>query len=144
MLKSSSQSGFSLIELLIAVVILAVGLLGLAELQITAMKVNSQSTSIQTANSLAQQVIEEIVAMDPADPMFGSDAGSAPWTGSLGNQVTVVGGGTYNITYSVDADYRNVTNLCFITVNVSSDVAQHNVTGNKIRTVAATTLKRAI
>jgi type IV pilus assembly protein PilV len=41
--EKSGQAGFSLIELLVAIVILAVGLLGLAELQVTAIRANSHS-----------------------------------------------------------------------------------------------------
>ena len=58
--SKNSQSGFSLIELLVAVVILAVGLLGLAQLQVTAIKVNSQSMTSTTARALAQKVVETV------------------------------------------------------------------------------------
>ena len=40
------QAGFTLVELLIAIVILAVGLLGLVQLQMTAIKTNSQSMTL--------------------------------------------------------------------------------------------------
>lgn len=137
--QKSAQSGFSMIELLVAVMILAVGLLGLAELQITATKANAQSDTILAASSLAQQVIEEIAALDSDDALFDADS-SGVWPGS---PVTVEGAGTYGITYTVDWEYMNVTNLCQIRVVVESDKAVMNVTGNKKRRVEATTLKRA-
>ena len=56
MKNRKGQSGFSLVELLVAVLILAVGLLGLAELQISTMKANAQGDSIMVANHLAQIV----------------------------------------------------------------------------------------
>jgi prepilin-type N-terminal cleavage/methylation domain-containing protein len=59
----SKQSGFSMVEMLVAIVILAVGLLGLAELQITAMKTNSKSGSIVAASTVAQIATEEIMAV---------------------------------------------------------------------------------
>jgi prepilin-type N-terminal cleavage/methylation domain-containing protein len=59
----SKQAGFSMIEMLVAVVILAVGLLGLAELQITAMRTNSKSGSIVAASTVAQMATEEIMAV---------------------------------------------------------------------------------
>ncbi len=37
------QAGFTLVELLVAIVVLAIGLLGLVQLQVTAIKTNSQS-----------------------------------------------------------------------------------------------------
>ena len=60
--SKNSQSGFSLVEMLVAVVIIAVGLLGLAQSQVTAIKVNSQSMTSTTARALAQKVVEEIAA----------------------------------------------------------------------------------
>ena len=60
--SKNSQSGFSLIELLVAVVILAVGLLGLAQLQVTAMRANSQTASTTAATAIAQHALEAVVA----------------------------------------------------------------------------------
>ena len=138
--QQSSNSGFSLVELLIAIVILAVGLLGLAELQITATKANSQSETILAASSLAQQVIEEVSAKASNDGMFSDADGTYAWDPAT---VSVAGGGTYNIEYTLETGYQGVTNLCLITVRVTSAQALLNVGGNKIRTVTATTLKRA-
>ena len=70
--SKNSQSGFSLIELLIAMMILAVGLLGMAELQITAIKGNSKSGSLISANSVAQTALEEVMAVSTlSDPLYG-------------------------------------------------------------------------
>lgn len=57
------QAGFSMVEMLVAILILAVGLLGLAELQITAMKTNSKSGSIVASSTVAQMAVEEIMAV---------------------------------------------------------------------------------
>lgn len=140
---TSSQSGFSLVELLVAIVILAVGLLGLAELQITATKANSQSETILAASSLAQQVIEEIAAMDSSDGLFNSSVTGGTWPPDAPATYTVEGGGTYNVTYDVLTGYQGVTNLCQIVVRVTSTQALLNVTGNRVRTVTATTIKRS-
>jgi type IV pilus assembly protein PilV len=139
MQRRSSQSGFSLIELLIAVFILAVGLLGLAELQITAMKANAQSETILAASNIAQQVVEEIVAMKPDDPIFAAPGfTNAAWP----NTFFVEGGGTYDVKWDVAIDHSGVDGLCRVTVRVESTSALMNVLGNQKRLVTATTLKR--
>jgi len=70
--SKDSQSGFSLIEMLVAMIILAVGLLGMAELQITAIKGNSKSGSLLSANSVAQTALEEVMAVSTlSDPLYG-------------------------------------------------------------------------
>ncbi len=149
--RQSAQSGFSLVELLIAIVILAVGLLGLAELQITATKVNAQSESILAASSIAQEVIEEIAALDSDDAMFDVPVANANTDNFLSvndaawdpSSVTIAGAGTYNITYDVITRFHGVTDLCQVIVTVSSDSVVMSVLGNRTRTVTATTIKRA-
>jgi prepilin-type N-terminal cleavage/methylation domain-containing protein len=72
--RKSSQAGFSLAELLVAILILAVGLLGLAEMQIAAMHDNSLSGAALGANSVAQAAIEEIMAINPKRPQLPVDS----------------------------------------------------------------------
>jgi len=56
----SNNKGFSLIELMIALLILSVGLLSLASLQGTAIKGNRHGNQISQATTLAEDRIEEI------------------------------------------------------------------------------------
>ena len=62
----TNQKGFTLLELLIYLVILAIGLLGLAGLHIAAIKGNVSGFKISTASAFAQQRIEELKALDPS------------------------------------------------------------------------------
>ena len=138
--RQRAQAGFSLVELLVAVVILAVGLLGLAELQITAMKTNAKSEGVMAAAAIAQGVIEQVAAMDEAAPLFDSDQLSyQPWP--EGATVTTVGGAVYNVSYTVDFNYQNITNLCLVTVRVQQANARSGLFG--VRPVEITTLKRS-
>ncbi len=139
----NSQSGFSLIELLLAMMILAVGLLGLAQLQITAITANAQSDSITVANALAQKAIEDIAAMSADEAIFSTAVTGATWAGS---PFTVEGAGAYNVTYDVVPNYppaTPVTGLSQITIHVASAGAVANILGNKIRTANAITFKRS-
>jgi len=54
------EEGFTLIELMIALLILSIGLVALAGLQISAIKGNAFSRRITTAVSVAEQTIEQI------------------------------------------------------------------------------------
>jgi type IV pilus assembly protein PilV len=141
--SKNSQSGFSLVELLVAVVILAVGLLGLAQLQLTAIKANAQSATSTAATAIAQRVIEEIVALGGDDAMF-NGPNSGTWPGS---PVNVEGAGSYAITYDVtqvQAGGVNVTNFFRVEVTVASTTDVMHVLGNRVRSARAFTVKRAI
>lgn len=58
--KISNSSGFTLIEILIALFILVVGLLGAAGVAVTVINGNALSKKITTATTLVQDKMEEI------------------------------------------------------------------------------------
>jgi type IV pilus assembly protein PilV len=62
MLKSlmSIEEGFTLIEIMITLVVLSVGLIGLAGLQVSAIKGNTFSKRMTTAVSIANQRLEQL------------------------------------------------------------------------------------
>jgi type IV pilus assembly protein PilV len=67
-LKVICQMGFTVIEVMIAITILAIGLLGVASMQINAIRGNSLSDNITCALALAEDKMEELMALDYSDP----------------------------------------------------------------------------
>ena len=60
----STKNGFSLIEVLIALVLFAVGMLGVGAMQIGSIKGNSFSQEVTQATVLSQERLEELRKMD--------------------------------------------------------------------------------
>ena len=60
----SRKNGFSLIEVLIALVLFAVGMLGVGAMQIGSIKGNSFSQEVTQATVLSQERLEELRKMD--------------------------------------------------------------------------------
>lgn len=89
--RTRSQSGFSLVEVLVSIVVLSFGLLGMVGLQASALKYNRDARSQSVAISLARELAEMMranaqVAAKSAttNPYYGafSGAGLAPATTS--------------------------------------------------------------
>jgi prepilin-type N-terminal cleavage/methylation domain-containing protein len=63
-----SEKGFTLIEILIAMVILGIAFMGLANLQISCINGNSNSCCLTKAVILAQDKMEELKSLNPDHP----------------------------------------------------------------------------
>jgi len=100
------SEGFTLLEVMIALVIMAVGLLGLAALQLVAVKSNAFSSEMTYATMLAQQHAEVLKGLPFTDtkltPGSHTELGS-----SKGVQYTV----TWNVTPNVPASDMLSVNL---------------------------------
>lgn len=79
-----NAEGYSLIEVLIAISILAVGLLAVAAMQVSAIRVNSTATNITERATIAQDQLEQLVAL-PFDSTWLEVAGNPPTLDSAGN-----------------------------------------------------------
>jgi prepilin-type N-terminal cleavage/methylation domain-containing protein len=64
------ESGFTLIEVMIAMTILSVGLMSIAVAQLTAIKVSSRSKHMQDAMFLARERMDTLIAIDPTINTF--------------------------------------------------------------------------
>ncbi|WP_049824417.1 type IV pilus modification PilV family protein [Desulfurivibrio alkaliphilus] len=66
--RATQQEGFTLIEVLIAITLLAVGILAAGSMQISALGGNHLAMRITTASSLAGSTIEEMMRREYDDP----------------------------------------------------------------------------
>ena len=66
-INKSNAAGFTLLEVLIALVILAVGILGVATMQISSIQGNSKGRQISEATSLASALMENLLAREYND-----------------------------------------------------------------------------
>jgi len=93
------ERGFTLVEIMIAIVVLSIGLLASASMQLSAVHVNSSANGVTAATNLAQSRLEELMALQYTqaftDPdLIGDDAVGGtpePFTDSNGNGLWDVG-----------------------------------------------------
>ena len=136
--KLRGKEGFSLIEVLIALVILAVGLLGLALFQTTAIKGNAISSKWTVATELAQDRLERFRHVDWVTIQPSVPGGFLPGTqplqsayGSLGGTVgdnTIVRGTQYYRVWQVSNNVTDSLKTITVWCCWRDDAAQwHNV-----------------
>mgnify|MGYP001618431589 FL=1 len=137
-----NENGFSLVELLIAITLLAIGLLAVAGMQSTAISSNAWANRLSTATSLAQEVMEDILAKDATDAIFSSSTSNVTYdlTGpnTTGNNISISGAGTFSATRTITINSSCSTPTVTVTGVVKIDVSVTDGT----RTVTLTSCKR--
>ncbi len=103
--RLSDTDGFTLIEVLITMVIFAVGILGLAMMQLSAIKGNSIANRVTEASTVASDQIERIMTWDYNDGLLDENNDNT-YTLSNGNEVTFDGheagpSGNYDVFWNV-------------------------------------------
>ena len=63
-LKMRGEKGFSIIEVLIAIVLFAIGILAIGKMQLTSISGNSFAFGLTEGVTIAQEKLEQLVAMD--------------------------------------------------------------------------------
>ncbi|APG25382.1 type IV pilus modification PilV family protein [Syntrophotalea acetylenica] len=122
------ESGFTLVEILVAITIFAIGLLALAGMQITAITGGSTSQRVTAAVALADGIVQNLLARDAGDAIFASTVDpAAAWPETL-----PVNG--FSATYAVAVN-TPVAGISRITVSVAD-----NAFGGRV--VSRTTMKR--
>jgi len=96
---SMDEKGFSLVEVLIALTVLALGLLAVAQMQITSIRGNAFSSRTTIATTLAQDVIEDLMTLDYDD----SELDGGDHTGEVSDPDETEGT-TFTPTWNVQED----------------------------------------
>jgi len=123
------KNGFTLIEVLVALTILIVGIMGTLMLEVTAIQGNSSSREIQSAMVLAEDFLEQSKNFSYTDSKLTSGAHTNSELGTS-NPIDVEGngGGRYTRTWAV-VDNSLLTNTKNITVTVgwTKNLVSHSV-----------------
>ena len=123
---TNENRGFTLLETLIALTILAIGLLGLLGLQIAAMKGNMSGFLISAASAAGEQRIEELKGLSSSDALLSAGAHS---DGTVTVQDTV-----YTRSYVIQ-DNAPVSGVSTLTVTISwTDTATSTARSTQIAT----------
>ena len=101
------ENGYTLIEVLIALTIFAVGMLAVAGMQTSAIRMNSTAGKLTNLSTWGMDKIEELSALSYSDPLL--DSAGNPHQEILGN---------YTISWTV-IDDNPVTNTKNITVTIT-------------------------
>lgn len=139
MSRQLNENGFTLVELLVALTIMAFGVLAVVQMQIVALQSNSIANKLSVATSLAQEVMADIQSWDvnspPGGGTFTSPLATYERLGPFMNlsSVRFPDSGTYKATYTITFVQPDLT-TAFISVTV---------TGGG-RTVTLTSLKRLV
>lgn len=115
-MRHKAERGMSLIELMIAMLVLAIGLAGITILLTTAMASNNRNSRDTTATLLAQTVIEQISAQhvyadDATTPITITDCANNNWTVASAPGAAGTGAGaslTANGTIDFTQSYANI------------------------------------
>lgn len=100
---NNTENGFSIIELLIAISILVIGLIGTATMLSTNIGSNRFSQMITVEATIAGSVNEELLAKAGNDPLFAATVANVAYDldQSSGATTLTVQGRTYSATYSI-------------------------------------------
>ena len=105
-----SQSGMTLVELLIAMSILAIGLGGITNLLVVAMATDNRNSKDTSATLLAQMVIEQISAQHPnsSASIAVTDCAGNSWTIATAGGASPSGTGAALVTSSTNSAYGGI------------------------------------
>jgi type IV pilus assembly protein PilV len=104
----NNEKGFSLIEILIAVTVFAIGILAVGKMQMTAINANFFASGITEATTLAQDKMEGLICLSYADPLLDDTNGNGHAGIDSANATTAdhnVIDGRYSIFWNIAPDH---------------------------------------
>ena len=104
----NNEKGFSLIEILIAITIFAIGILAVGKMQIKAIQGNSFANDLTEATTLAQNRMEELIGFSYTDPLLDDTNGNGNAGIDSANATTAdhnAVDGRYNIFWNIAPDH---------------------------------------
>ena len=132
-----SKSGFTLIEVLIAITIFAIGLLAIAGMQMTAIQTNSSASEITGRVALAEGIMEEILSEGgPVDFNTVAPDVDIVWDFEGETDYWVDGAGVFRAVYRVLPDVP-INGVLTVQVQVTSAAGR-----NLDRDVTITSIRR--
>ena len=111
-----NANGFTLIEALVAVAVMAIVVSGLASMGVTTIQADTQSRRVSAATALAQAKLEELRGLRRSNTAW--TVGSHSQTGLDENAEP---GGSYTRQWTVQNNYNGFSKLSRVTVTVSWD-----------------------
>ena len=136
------QDGFTLIEILIAIAILAFGLLAVATMQVRAIKTNAIASGISQGLTLGQAKVEELMNLSYSHSDLDDDGGGV--SNGTGQDADDDGvdddGGNFGLDDTTDADGSDANNSRY-TIYWNIAVDEPEVSSKTIRVIVTWTEK---
>lgn len=102
-IPKTDQQGFTVIELCVAMLLMTIGIFAVITMQTTALNSNAIANSISVATALAQEAMEDMMALGETDPRLTATASNVTYDldpKTSATSVSIPGAGTYTATYS--------------------------------------------
>lgn len=112
--KPSAQAGFSVIELMVALTVLGIGIIGLANVFPLGSQTQMKDRLRTSGSDLAQQKMEQLRML----PWSHSDLDDGTHPASNGETLTLTNEGTFNRRWIVTTQAGNFSDMKLVTVRV--------------------------